>query len=596
MSATTDTQSSTLPTQNVDVERSQRDADDAGLVGRVADVRRRIRNLSAWDLLVLAGLAGLLLIAMPFAFVPSFAPRMAVLMAILPAGLWSLAVRARSRDLVSRVACALIAWIVVSALASGHALLTLVGPYGRESSGLILIAAIAVWSAARSTSADGKRLGLPVVFSAFVINALLAVWQVSFQIRSGALALYEGRATGLLQGHIYLGAVMAAAACLVVTQPFRTRSAMLLIAVFAGSANLSGSRFPVALGLLGVLVLSVRRPARYVAFAVSAYIAGVLASQALTNWRGSGASATERGAGAGTSGRLQVWRYGLDAVLERPIVGWGPGRFREAVQGRFSPTFAADHVRNEVGAIWFDGHNIVVTLAVTLGLIGLALAAILLVVILRQSRGPLLVVAIVVMLTWLLEPAGLVTLPLVMLCLGLASASDGTITSSVSSGVSDVDPVAKHGRSCVLVGVALGLALILFDLQIARAERTENPDAVVNATRWAPWDPIMAETNAAAYLIFGADDNRLQPALDWMLEAQQRQPDRPYYYNRVAGIMMALSDTDAARAQLERALELHPWNVQSLQLQSALADIAHDDDLRKEVDSDLCAMGLETCN
>ena len=54
---------------------------------------------------------------------------------------------------------------------------------------------------------------------------------------------------------------------------------------------------------------------------------------------------------------------------------------------------------------------------------------------------------------------------------------------------------------------------------------------------------------------------------------------------------MILGDEERARIALEEALELQPWNVQSLQLMYVLADRTGDEALLTDMHDHLCAMG-----
>lgn len=559
--------------------------------------RSPFRTIPALDALVLASIAALGLISLPFTFVPTYTPRLAVLVCLLPVGLGCLWGALRRGSAVAIVAAILAGWVVVSSLLSGTALLALLGAFGRESSGLILIASIAAWAAARAISSRGASYATPLLVAVLGTNAVVGLAQILFQISSGPLALYDGRATGLLVAHVYLGAAMAGAAGLMVSWvPSPRPATVLAVALFAAVANLSGSRFPIVLGLIAVVSIpaTARRVREAFVYGLG-YIAGVAISVLIAARVTEGATATERSFEAGGAGRLELWRFGLEAMIEQPILGWGPGAFRSAVQGKFTAEFTAVHNRSEFSSIWWDPHNIGIRLGVELGIVGLILAAAFYLLVIREARGPTLVFALVVTLTWALEPAGLVMLPLVMLCLGLAS-----VERDAHRNVEDRDTVApaagRHSRLLVLAGLGVGLTVLLLDLQLASAARSGSPSVVERAAQFTPWDPVLAKAVGDAHAQFGSGDASYRKALEWMLVAHDRDPRRPGYLNNASELHLVLGEHAAARDQLEAALTLHPWNTRSLVLLHVAADRLGNSELREDVAARLCQVRMGACS
>ncbi len=82
------------------------------------------------DVIVVCVAVGLTLAYVPFLFVPSYTPRLALVVLLSGPGIVGVARRATNGDYAARVAAALSAWIVVSAISSGHALSALIGVFG----------------------------------------------------------------------------------------------------------------------------------------------------------------------------------------------------------------------------------------------------------------------------------------------------------------------------------------------------------------------------------------------------------------------------------------------------------------------------------
>ncbi len=309
------------------------------------------------------------------------------------------------------------------------------------------------------------------------------------------------------------------------------------------------------------------------------YLGGFAASVLATALFLPGESATDRAATAGAAGRLDAWGYGLRAVFDRPVLGWGPGRFRAAVQGRFSAGFTAANARDEVTQIWWDAHNIVVNTAVTLGIVGVGMAAIFGFLVVARARGPLAWFAGTVASSWLLQPAGLATLPLVLFCLGAASVSTAPTQSGLASDGEGRSARTQVARVGLLLGLAGALLVVLADVHVKVAAESGSADEVAAAARHLPWDPVVADLASEAYLVYGSGPTALDQATIWADKAVDRERDRPYYLNRLAALQLAANELETARHTLDTALAEQPWNVTSWTLLGVVAERTDDDEL-----------------
>jgi len=77
-----------------------------------------------------------------------------------------------------------------------------------------------------------------------------------------------------------------------------------------------------------------------------------------------------------TSARIIVWNTSLNAVTERPLLGWGPENFYSSFERHFDNRL---FLKENFGEVWFDrAHNIYIDTLVTTGAIGLVALIVLL--------------------------------------------------------------------------------------------------------------------------------------------------------------------------------------------------------------------------
>jgi hypothetical protein len=576
------------------VERSGTVTDDL----HSPSVRSAVNSASLTDFAVIAAVIGLGLAYLPIFFVPTYTPRLALIIVLMPLGAWNLAVRIKRREGLAVASGLLLFWLVVGCVFDDRPLLRFFGGLSRESSGLIVSATVLALFAACGMTEQGRYLLLRVVLVVLSLNALIGIAQSLFNTRAGWLKLYDGRATGLLVGHVYFGACMAGACVLLVSSVEKPVSwrALSVLACFSSATNLSGSRFAVVVGLVGVLIAGVRSVGTKRMMALLAtFIGSIIATSLLISvLRAGDETATARVGTAAGAGRAQAWWYGLRGLLQRPVTGWGFGRYRVAAQGWFGPEFTAAHARDETREIWFDPHNLVVNVAVSLGFVGLFVALALAFCLIRSCRGPLAGFAAVVAVTWMLQPAALATFPLAMICLGAATPLTNPSESGERERLTSTRRIPVH--LLLLLGLVGGGSVIAFDLQLDRAVHSRSADRVADAIRWVPWDPVAADTVSQSFRLYEPADSNLTGALEWAREAARREPDRPYFRNRLAELQLATGDLDGAARTLEIARGLQPWNVRTLVLSFSLANRSEDSDLQSLVESRLCRLELMDCS
>jgi O-antigen ligase len=545
-------------------------------------------GLGVVDALV-GGLAVALCVASGYSLLvfSSFTPRLCVLLVAGIPGLLIMGRRAIQKDVAAVVAVAVIAWTIVAAFFGGSPRLALLGTVGLESSALIIAMCFGVWAIGWRASERAVAILPTAVLLGAGVNAAVGVIQVVADVDSGAFAHQFSRAVGLTPNPVYFGALMAVGAATAATHarlsfPYRVG----LVAFFAMALNLSGSRVALLAGLLTVIAASFARGARpawrRVSFVPVAYVVGVAVGEVLSSAIVDARSSTERLASAGGGGRFDAWRYGLEAIADRPIAGWGFGRFRAATQGRYSADFVRTSAVDDLTQAWFDPHNVIIGVAAAIGLLGLLLVLIWASIAARRVAGPLVAPLAALALIMLLQPAGLAVLPLAMLLLGGAARTDRPASRGrVSLGV----------LVALLIGAAAAGWLAIGDLRLQSAIESGSAQEIDSAARWFVRDGVVADLVAQAWYIEEQFDQSLRPnVIEWSERAIRADPDRPYFRAQYAGRLLAFGDWDGSRAQLENALELQPWHTRSWYLAYFLAERMEDAALRSSAVDALCRL------
>jgi hypothetical protein len=553
--------------------------------------RSAARALSFADVAGLVTLASLCVGFYPMLLFRSFTGSLVALLLLAPFGLLLLLRTVRDGERAAVAALTIVLWIVVAALFTGAPLLAVKGTVGRESSGLIVILVLCAWAYARGMSPAAREIAPYLAIGLLAVNGLAGVAQVVFDVNDGPLPLQLGRAVGFASSSVYFGALMAAGAVLAASLnrlPVWVRIA--LIAWFGAASNLSGTRVATIAGAIILVVHAIavgrgsavwERVARPVAFVAGTFVASVVGP-----WFSDVHNATTRGTTGGGE-RLQAWRYGASAVLDRPIGGWGFGRFRAATQARFSPEFVHNSAFDDVRQAWFDAHNVIVNTAVSIGIVGL-------VIVLwfvwesRHVSAPVAWFAATMALTWMAQPAGLAPLALVAILWGAGAQPERELDDPET-----IRPTWAPSRQAqlALFGVGGLVAAFLFtaDLRLKHAIDTGDPELIEDAAAWYPDDAVVADIVAQAWFFGRPNDPEFGPrVIDWSHRAVDAEPDRPYHWSRLALRQGFYGDYEEALKSIDRALELEPWHLQSWYVLRALGDRFGDEETVSRATSALC--------
>jgi len=488
-----------------------------------------------------------------------WAPRAALLLVLLAFGLPQL-IRLLRSD-ARRAALAGLAFLVVAAVATGlsaQPVLSLLGLYDWGTGLLFVAVLIGAWALGTSLDAGAVPSVEGALIAGVLVNAVVALVQGAFALDTVPFTRYEGRAAGLLGNPIYLGTLMVGGLALVLPRvknnPVRWGAATTLV---AAAAQLSGSRFALGLALVAAVVTLVRggRPALLAAGAVGVGLllgVGIGAAGGATT----GAGRVEAGGGTvNTAGRVHAWASAGHAIVDHPVLGSGPGRFRAATS-RYRD-LALVHAEGG-DRLFVDAHNVFVEYATTTGILGVTAFAIWLALVCRRAKGPLLGFALLVLAMHLVEPQFVGTTPLAFLALGTA----GRVA---------VAPVRQMATALIAVLVLAALIsagrLLYGDFELHQAildSRAAPAKAAVGAL--PPWpEPASVAGRVALYrsITTHAPDARTE-TLRWARLATRRDDTDPAAWSSLAEAQLYFGDAPAAERTFREALRWDPWSVRAL--------------------------------
>jgi hypothetical protein len=246
-------------------------------------------------------------------------------------------------------------------------------------------------------------------------------------------------------------------------------------------------------------------------------------------------------------------------LVERPVLGSGPGRFRAATS-----RFRTLRLVRAEGAdrLFVDAHDMIVEYAVTTGLPGLALLLGWLTLAVRRAgwRSPLAGFAVIVLAMHLVEPQNVALTPVAFLALGAAAPAGRRASVPLRSLV----PV-----QAVLATAAAGTAALLlvgsFHLDQARLDL--GLDQARQARELLPAWPEPRRVTAAASVFASRTEGRpelLAAARRWRRAAVARDPTDPALWIELARSELDAGLVDQAGSDFRRALRFDPWSAEAL--------------------------------
>lgn len=242
---------------------------------------------------------------------------------------------------------------------------------------------------------SGRRR--PLLIAWFSAWGVVAVWGIAERIVPGFWAQFNGgggRSAGLFGNSIFLANSVLAAAAVALPVAFTVRHALLrrvlvsTVVVLAGWCILNtetrGAYVGVAAGVLGMLVmLGVWSRHRWVrAIGIVAPVVLCVGLMSMWVWRAhpgmaavgewhpylSRAISVFNGRDPSQLQRFALWNIAVDAVVARPVVGWGLEQFDTALDRLYRPEFTVFDVANSYSD---RAHNVFLDVAVASGAVGL---------------------------------------------------------------------------------------------------------------------------------------------------------------------------------------------------------------------------------
>lgn len=467
---------------------------------------------------------------------------------------------------------ALLAWMLVAAAASGHVFRAMLGaPGGRL--GFVACAALATVSVLGATRSLQLRAAIEAVAPWFVLGeSALALWQASSGLHPAGTALnssYLGLVLVLLLPVVLRVARSAGDPAI---RPLAWTAVVAAVAAtLAGEAYyaLVASATLVAADALGARALRGGRSSRSAAAAAALGFVVVTVALALTPQARSTAAAFAQD-------RSRMWRPAAAAIVERPLLGYGPDGFRDAAYAHMRP--------EDVNHGWLgflqvpaDPHNAALGVAVATGIPGLLLASALLAAAgaswRRQLRAgddgarPFIAGSLAYGVGLLTTAAPIQTLPIAALVVaasfrlpraeGLPHEVRARLLRIVGAGAAAALTVAS------LAGLASGATY----LALWRVDRPFS-DPSVTSRAAAAWrvDPYLWYRSALDWREAGAQGSvplsrAFERDLASMREAVALEPDDPVYLTELSRALTRSLRFEEARETLQRALRRFPASV-----------------------------------
>jgi len=508
-----------------------------------------------------------------------FGPRVTVLLILAALGLPTLALRAW-RSALAWPARAAVAFLVVAALSAALSPVPWVGFFGFEEYGtgmIFLLCLAALWALGSELGESGAALlgkGLVILG---LINAGATVLEVggrgwsplgTFVNHVPGMLFGQGQPTGFADNPVFGAQVMMGGLALLAwrTEDRNPWTWWVMTALTGAGVYLSGERFGlVVVVALLVWVLVVRKVRPAITFALAAVggvVVGVLFEQLVkaastTQFR----TLTSQGGNGLIGPRLRIWDASLHAVAAHPLLGGGPSQAASATLPYRSTTSV---IRD---GLFTDVHNFIVEIAVTTGLLGLALFLAWLVPALRASRGPLLLYAVVVLAGGLIEPFNITSTSLAFLALGAAAVGAVSAVRSESSPplgpLPDWTQVAANVARGVLVVAALfaGIHLMVGNTQLKSGLDNVDPVTLAAASGHLPMWSDAPGAVADTLTFLGTRQNKgsyIEAAVKWNQIALSRNPRDAQSLTRLGLDLSILGKVSAAKEALDRAIVYGP--------------------------------------
>ncbi|MCB0977113.1 MAG: O-antigen ligase family protein [Acidimicrobiales bacterium] len=557
---------------------------------------------------LVALVVGACVLMMCVAYLPSVVnlfgtPRKPIGFAVAGCGLVLLVRLVCRRDKAAIAFAALIGWSFLSAVMSSTPLLSLFAGPSLDQGWIYLVVYAGWWAVGRNLRPAARRAVGAALVAGAMANVGLAVVQALSAGGFGILDFTHGRSMGFLGNPVHLGAFLAGSFALIAVVAHRTTRqwwmALPVIAAIGVGLNLSGSRIAlVSAFVVPAVPLLLSRRLRSAAI-LAALVAGLLLGGVLLPGESGSSRVSGGDAAGGLAPRVETWKAGFDAFTERPVLGWGPGRYAEATTSR---TTLRQAQTSDPSSIYDNAHNFVVDQLVTTGVIGLGLLGAFTLLAARRARGPYAYFAAAIGLTWLFEPVTMYTAPLLMIAFGLAAPrlEQTEETESISEGTGRTRRLTMLASVGVVVGLIASTPYVVAAFYLQRTTGSKYDDRALDGAKVAgrlfPFDPdtVSAEGTVRTWrALVQPSAANVEAAIEAREHVISLDPTSGISWGQLAFTRSFIGRPDDATTRKVRdeyleALERIPWSAPALQgLYSAAVKLGDKAEARKWAD-ELC--------
>jgi len=193
-------------------------------------------------------------------------------------------------------------------------------------------------------------------------------------------------------------------------------------------------------------------------------------------------------------------------------------------------------------------------------------------------------------LSWIVEPASMLTTPMVMLALGAA-------TEPLAGPSPAQQPDRTRSPVVAALALLLGVGYCAIDLRLDHAIRSADPGQMRAASNWYPSDPVVHDLLAQS-VVFHLVVGTATPAeaLAARKQVTEMDPSRVVWWVQYAALQLYLGQLPEARVSLEHAVKLEPWSSAAWPLLLTVAQRSGDHELEAEARTHLCRLDLEGCD
>ena len=455
-----------------------------------------------------------------------------------------------------RPAIAALAFLAVAALSTALSDNLAMSFWGNEywGTGLLFVAAmVGIWAIGVAGEVRGADSVAGALVVGALLNALVALLQVFLDLSRFGADTYQDQSTGFFGQPAHLGAFLLGGMWLVSNRAVTGRRAMMVgLVLVASGLEVTGERGPLLLSAFVVVGVTLRHRIRAKAMVAALVAIGLLIGALLGSFGSSQRTATDRlGSELNENPRVENYVSAVNAFADRPVLGWGPGRYLAGTAPHKSEALAKANGQS----YFLDAHDWPLHWLVTTGVLGFATLALWLTLAARGASGPLAGFALCIAVVQLMQPIDVGATPLAMLALGGAAAI-GTARSVV--------PAVARGI-LVVAGVSLGALISVGAWRAYEGIRTD-PMEVFRAARLLPSWPDRSNNAARASLALetGSTQDRVDAAVHWARATVARDARDPRGWSESGYYLVIANQLDEAKRYFNNALALDPYSTPAL--------------------------------